>query len=73
MSRQRKLQPGHQFAKLLRCAVNIQHRMIRVRCKEQREAMSAHFDMRILVGVRPGDVNAWQINADVRHVITVAE
>jgi hypothetical protein len=29
--------------------------------------------MRIVVGVRPGDVNARQVNADVRHVFTVAE
>ena len=58
---------------MLRCAVNVQHRMVRVWREDQRKAMLAHFDMRIVMRVRSGDVNPRQINADVRHVLTVAE
>ena len=67
------LQLRYEIAELLRCAVNIQHGMLGVRREEQRKAMLAHVDMRIVMRVRAGDVNARQINADVRHVFTVAE
>ena len=64
---------SEELAELLRRSIDIQHRMVRIRREEQREAVCANFEMCVVVRVRAGDVEARQINADVRHLFTVAE
>src|SRR2546423_12239413 len=43
-------------AELLRRSIDIQHRMVRIRREEQREAGCANFEMCVVVRVRAGDV-----------------
>jgi hypothetical protein len=62
-----------EIAELLRRSIDVQHRILRVRREEQREAMLADLDMGIVVGVRACDMDAREINADVRHLFTVSE
>src|SRR4051812_35256743 len=61
--RQRGLEPPEEIAELLRRSLDIQHRILRIRREEQREAMLAHFDVRVAVRVRARDVDAWKIDS----------
>jgi hypothetical protein len=62
-----------EIAELLRRSIDVQHRVLRVGREEQRETMLAYVDMGIVVGVRACDMDAREINADVRHLFTVSE
>jgi hypothetical protein len=50
-----------EIAELLGRSVDIQHRILRIRREEQREAMLAHLDVRVTVRGGARDVDGWKV------------
>jgi len=62
------MQLRDEIAQLFGRAVNVKHRQGSVPREEQRKTILRHFDVRITMRVRSGEVNTRQVDFDIRHV-----